>query len=188
MKKLLSWILCVCVCLTGMAGAFAEEAAPADARLVFAADCMQQIKDLAAEKEIKFEGAWDISELDKDAILKAAIISVSPEQVAGVDAMGTLSDLSRMINVFNGDYTEKAAALAIEGTDAAVANGENFVIFAMYEFHILLTLVRSDGTWGSVLLMSDRNVLGQFSEQAVRMMVTQYLPGDFGLEVLEINP
>ena len=188
MKKLLSWILCMCICLAGMAGAFAEEAAPADARLVFAADCMQQIKDLAAEKEIKFERAWDISELDKDAILKAAVLAVTPQQVAMVDGMGTLADLSRMINVFNGDYTEKAAALAIEGADAAVANGENFVIFAMYEYHILLTLVRSDGTWGSVLLMSDRNVLSRFSEEAIRTMAQPYLPGDIGIEILEINP
>ncbi len=188
MKKLLSWILCMCICLAGAAGALAEEAAPADGRLVFAAECMQQIKDLAGEKEIKFERAWDISELDPAWILKAAVITVSDRQVAMLDSMGTLADLSRMINVFNGDYTEKAAALAIEGTDTAVAGGESFVIFAMYEYHILLTLVRSDGTWGSVLLMSDRNVLGQFSEEAVRMMVKQYIPGDFGIEVLEINP
>ena len=188
MKKILSWILCMCVCLAGAAGALAEEAAPTDERLVFAADCMKQIQELAAEKEIKFDRLWDISELDPAAILKAAVITVSDQQVALVDGMGTLADLSRKINVFNGDYTEKAAALVVEGKDAAVAGEGSFVIFAMYEFHILLTLVRSDGTWGSTLLMSDRNVLSQFSEEAVRMMVKQYVPGDFSIEMLEINP
>ena len=47
MKKILSWILCMCVCLAGAAGALAEEAAPTDERLVFAADCMKQIQELA---------------------------------------------------------------------------------------------------------------------------------------------
>ena len=188
MKKLLSWILCGCICLMGIAGAFAEETPLTDERLVFAADCMKQVIDLAEEKEIKFDRAWDISELDPNGILKAAVITVSDQQVAMVDSIGTLADLSKMINVFNGDYADKAAALVIEGTEAAVANGENIVIFAMYEFHIFLTLVRSDGTWGSVLLMSDRNVLGSFSEDAIRTMVTPYLPGDIGIEVLEINP
>ena len=168
-------------------------AQPADA-LAFTVNNMQTMIDTAAEKAISLPLFWDISMLDPQAIEKAAIMTATDEQVGMLDSLADGSNcamavLSYAVNrQFSDEYANAAVALALSGEDAGFETDGNIMIWAVYDFHILLSLVRADGSWESVLLMSDKNVLAEFSEDYIRDKVAMIgFPGDVGVEILSLE-
>ena len=189
MKKLFCLLLCACLFLT-VAQAGAQ---PADA-LAFTVNNMQTMIDTAAEKAISLPLFWDISMLDPQAIEKAAVMTATDEQVGMLDSLADGSNcamavLSYAVNrQFSDEYANAAVALALSGEDAGFETDGNIMIWAVYDFHILLSLVRADGSWESVLLMSDKNVLEEFSEDYIRDKVAMIgFPGDVGVEILSLE-
>ena len=189
MKKLLCVLLCLCLFT-----AFAQASPEPKDMLELAVSNMQAMIDRANENGISLPRVWDISTLDPQAIQKAAVMTATDEQVAMLDSLAdgnncAMAVLSYAINSqFSNDYALAAVALALTGENADFETDGNILIWTVYEFHILLTLVRADGSWESVLMMSDRSVLAKFSEQ---YMIDRFamlgLPGEVSVEILALD-
>lgn len=189
MKKLLCVLLCLC-----FLASFAQASPQPTDVIEFAAGAMQATIDKANEEGITLFLFWDISMLDPHDIRKVAVMTASDEQVALLDSLADGSNtamavLSYPINrQFDNDYANAAVALALKGENAGFATDGNVLIWAVYDFHILLCLVRADGSWESVLMMSDMNVLKEFSEKYVKERVSMIgFPGSVEVEMLTVG-
>ena len=150
------------------------------------------MKDQAEAEGINLTRApWDISLIDPEAVLKAAVVTISDRSLTMMQYMageGTriLEFISNYANSqFSEDYTKGANALIQTGDSVGFETEENMLVFAVYEFHICLCLIRADGSWESCLMMSDRSVLKGFNEEYVAQELEEFFISDAKIAMIK---
>ena len=188
MKKLLCALLCVC-----MLTAFAQEVSTAEQLKTFAVETVQMMVDSAVKNGVGYPiPYWDFSKLDTSQTRGGAILTLSAQQAEALDSFASddacaLAMVAMFINSqFSQDYAAASYALTQQGGNTGIETENGVIVWLMYDYHICLCYIHADGSWESALLMSDLNVLKDFSkEYIISRIEALQMPGEVSLEMFD---